>query len=58
MWIEAEVLGFPDLLEGLSWLRGALMAAAVVMAERDGSYDTSRQGGDHVLERRRARPRV
>ena len=27
-WVEMEVLGFPDLLEGLCRLRGAVMKAA------------------------------
>jgi hypothetical protein len=27
-WVEAEVRGFPDLVEGLLGLRGAVMAAA------------------------------
>ena len=34
-WVEAEVRGFPDLLEGLARLKGALMAVgAAVEGER------------------------
>jgi len=29
-WVEVEAQGFPDLLEGLCWLRGAVMKAAAV----------------------------
>ena len=29
-WVEVEVLGFPDLLEGLSRLRGAVMKEGAV----------------------------
>lgn len=32
-WIEVEAQGFPDLLEGLSRLRGAVMKAAAVGEE-------------------------
>ena len=39
---EVEVQGVPDLLEGLCAIKGAMMATAAVMAERDGSCDTSR----------------
>ena len=30
-WVEAEVRGFPDLLEGLGRLKGAVMAVGAVM---------------------------
>ena len=32
-WVEVEALGFPDLLEGLCRLRGAVMKAAAVAEE-------------------------
>jgi hypothetical protein len=33
-WVEVEVRGFPDLLEGLRRLRGAVMKAAACGAGR------------------------
>ena len=42
-WIEVEVRGFPDLLEGLRGLREAVMATSAVGEWWDGSFDPTRQ---------------
>ena len=42
-WVEVEVRGFPDLLDGLGRLKGALMAVGAILAERsmDGGWTGS-----------------
>jgi hypothetical protein len=44
-WVEVEAQGFPDLLEGLGRLRGAVMKAAAVGEESSSVMSNSVEGG-------------